>query len=155
MQYTPKHKNPEATPEELAYDPYAKVVVNVHQPVYSGVTPLVLEAHEVTSLKNNDTLRQKRIAKLDASIEDVREYLIENYEELDEHAKTIADLLDIELVKTVEVDVNVTFRTTIELEVGKDVDDLGYHDFDFNIESSNNDFEISDFDSDVIYVRES
>jgi hypothetical protein len=155
MKYTAKHASPETTTEEVAYDPYAKIVVNVHQPVYSGVTPLVLEAHEVTSLKNNDTLRQKRIAKLDAGIESVREYLVENYNDLELHADEIAALLDIELVKTVEVDVNVTFSTTIELEVGKDVDDISYFDFDFNIESSNSSFEISDFDSDVIYIRES
>jgi len=154
MQYTPKHKNPEATPEELAYDPYAKIVVNVHQPVYSGVTPLVLEAHEVTSLKNNDTLRQKRIAKLDASIENVREYLVENYDELGEHADEIARLLDIELTNEVTVDVNVTFSVTMTLPMGTDANDVEGHDFSFDVISENSDYEIQDYDTCTIYCTE-
>jgi len=140
---------------EVTYDPYAKIVVNVHQPVYAGTTTLELYAHEVTSLKNNDKLRTQRLTKLDASIEDVRNYLIDNYEELDNHADEIAALLDIELVKTVEVMVNVTFNTTVELAIGKDVSDIDYSDFELTIESSNSDFEISDYDTDVIYIRES
>jgi len=155
MEYKPKHASTETTPEELAYDPYAKIVVNVHEPVYAGVTPEVLEAHQVTSLKNNDTLLKKRFAKLNGQIDNVREYLLENYDELDSHADEIARLLEIDLSKTVEVEVNVTFRTTIEIDPSKDVDDLGGYDFDFTIESASTDFEISDYDSDVIWVRES
>jgi len=143
----------ETTPE-VTYDPYAKVVVNVHQPVYSGVTPLVLEAHEVTSLKNNDTLRTKRIAKLDASIENVREYLVENYEELGEHADEIARLLGIELTNEVTVDVNVTFSVTMTLPIGIEADSVEGHDFSFDVSSENSDYEIQDFDTYVIYCNE-
>jgi hypothetical protein len=154
MKYTPKHASPTPATEELAYDPYAKIVVNVHQPVYSGVTPLVLEAHEVTSLKNNDTLRQKRIAKLDASIENVREYLIENYDELGEHADEIARWLDIELTNEVTVDVNVTFSATMTLPIGIDADSVEGHDFSFDLISENSDYEIQDFDTFVVYCNE-
>ena len=154
LNYKPKHAKETEVTEEPTYDPYAKIVVNVHQPVYSGVTPLVLEAHEVTSLKNNDTLRQKRIAKLDASIENVREYLVENYEELGEHADEIARLLDIELTNEVTVDVNVTFSVTMTLPIGIEADSVEGQDFSFHIESQNSDYEIADYDSFVVYCTE-
>jgi len=156
MTYSPKHASPiiPTVTEELTYDPYAQVVVNV-SPNYSSVIPELMEAHQLSSLKNNETVRSNRIVKLNGQIDNVRDYLIENYDELDSHADEIARLLDIELSRTVTVDVNVTFSTTIELEVGKDADDLGYFDFDFTIDSASTDFEISDYDSDVIYIRES
>jgi hypothetical protein len=154
MQYTPKHAKTNQEPEALVYDPYAKVIINVSQS-HQGVTPEVLEAHQVTSLKNNEAIRSQRIVKLNGQIDNVRDYLIENYEELDNHADEIARLLEIELSKTVEVEINVTFRTTLEIDASKDVDDLDGYDFDFTIDSSSNDFEISDYDSDLIYIRES
>ncbi len=144
----------ETTTPEVSYDPYAKIVVNVHQPVYSGVTPLVLEAHEVTSLKNNDTLRTQRVVKINGQIENVREYLVENYDSLDEHADEIARLLGIELTNEVTVDVNVTFSVTMTLPIGIEADSVDGHDFSFHVESQNSDYEIADYDSFVVYCTE-
>ena len=149
-----KHAKPESS-DELTYDPYAKIVINTHQPVYSGVTPEVLEAHEVTSLYRNDSIRRDLVLKYENAIDNVRDYLIENLDGLEEYAVEIAKLLDIELSRTVEVAVNVTYNLTVELDAGKDVDDLSEWDFDFSISESNSDFEISDYSADVIYIRES
>lgn len=154
MTYTPTHSSPVST-EELTYDPYAKIVINTHKPAYAGVTPEVLEAHQVTSLSNNERIRRDLVTKYENSIDKVRDYLIENLDELEEYAVEIARLLDIELSRTVEVEVNVTYNLTVELEAGKDVSDLNEWDFDLTISESNNDFEISDYSTDVIYVRES
>jgi len=138
---------------ELVYDPYAKIVVNV-SPSYASVTPEVLEAHQVTSLKNNETVRTQRIIKLNGQIDNVREYLLENYNELDNHADEIARLLDIELTNEVTVDVNVTFSATITLPMGTDANDVEGHDFSFDLISENSDYEIQDFDTYVIYCNE-
>ena len=140
--------------QELTYDPYAKIVVNTHQPVYSGVTPHTLEAHEVTSLYSNKTILASRNTKLEGRIENVREYLIENYDELGDHADEIARLLDIELTNEVTVDVNVTFSVTMTLPVGIDADSVEGHDFSFDIISENSDYEIQDFDTFVVYCNE-
>ena len=153
MQYTPKHKNTEATSEELVYDPYAKIVVNV-SPSYSSVTPEVLEAHQVTSLKNNEEIRKQRIIKVNGQIDNVRDYLLENYNELDNHADEIARLLDIELTNEVTVDVNVTFSVTMTLPMGTDANDVEAHDFSFDVINENSDYEIQDFDTYVIYCNE-
>ena len=143
----------ETTPE-ITYDPYAKIVVNTHQPVYSGVTPHTLEAHEVTSLFNNKELQAKNISKYRTQIENVREYLIENYDDLESHADEIARLLDIELTNEVTVDVNVTFSVTMTLPIGIEADSVDGHDFSFVIESENSDYEIQDYDSFVVYCTE-
>jgi len=138
---------------ELVYDPYAKIVVNV-SPSYASVTPEVLEAHQVTSLKNNETIRTQRIVKLNGQIDNVREYLLENYDELDNHADEIARLLDIELTNEVTVDVNVTFSVTMTLPMGTDADSVEGHDFSFDVISENSDYEITDYDTYVIYCNE-
>lgn len=140
--------------QEVTYDPYAKVVINTHKPVYSGVTPHTLEAHEVTSLYNNKEVLSSRNTKLETRIENVREYLIENYDELGDHADEIARLLDIELTNEVTVDVNVTFSVTMTLPVGIEADSVEAHDFSFDISSENSDYEIQDYDTFVCYVTE-
>jgi hypothetical protein len=145
----------EVTPApEYLYDPYAKIVVNTHQPVYSGVTPQVLEAHEVTSLFNNRELQSKNISKYRTQVENVREYLVENYDDLESHADEIARLLDIELTNEVTVDVNVTFSVTMTLPIGIEADSVDGHDFSFHVESQNSDYEIADYDSFVVYCNE-
>lgn len=154
MTYTPKHASTETVTEEPTYNPYDKVVINVHQPVYSGVTPKVLEAHEVTSLFSNKTILASRNTKLEGRIENVREYLIENYEDLESHADEIARLLDIELTNEVTVDVNVTFSVTMNLPIGIDADSVDGSDFSFDLISENSDYEIQDFDTFVVYCNE-
>jgi len=139
----------ETTTPEVSYDPYAKIVVNVHQPVYSGVTPLVLEAHEVTSLKNNDTLRTQRIVKLSGQISDVQEYLTENYDDLDDHAVAIAKLLGIELSTELEVVFDVSITATLTVPVGKTIYDLSTFDFDVSLSSNDSDYDVEDYNSDI------
>lgn len=142
------------TTPELTYDPYAKIVVNTHQPVYSGVTPVILEAHQVTSLKNNESRITQRLSKLDSQIESVREYLVENYDELEEHADEIARILGIQLTNEVVIDVNVTFSVTMTLPIGIEADSVDGSDFSFSLESENSDYEVQDYDSFVVYCSE-
>ena len=50
--------------------------------------------------------------------------MIENYDELDEHAKEIADLLDVELTREVEVTITYEVYATVTLGVGEELDDV-------------------------------
>ena len=154
MTDAPKHASTETVTDEPIYNPYDKVIINVHQPYYSGVTPKVLEAHEVTSLYSNKAILASRNTKLEGRIDNVRDYLIENYDVLDEHADEIARLLDIELTNEVTVDVNVTFSVTMTLPVGIEADSVEGHDFNFDITSENSDYEIQDYDTFVVYCNE-
>ena len=140
----------EVTPApEVLYDPYAKIVVNTHQPVYSGVTPHIIEAHEVTSLFNNRELQAKNISKYRTQIENVRDYLVENYDDLDDHAVAIAKLLGIELSTELEVVFDVSITATLAVPVGTTVYDLSTFDFDVSLSSNDSDYDVEDYNADI------
>ena len=84
----------------------------------------------------------------------VKEYLVENYEDIgEEHATEIANILGIDLSKTVEVVFDVTIRATISVPVGKDVDDLSVYDFDIEITSNESEYEIEESEADIDSIR--
>ena len=85
----------------------------------------------------------------------VKDYLVENYDEIgEEHATEIANILSIDLSKQVEVEFNVTIKATISIPVNEEVADLSTYDFDVEISSNNNDYEIEEFDADIDSIDE-
>ena len=56
--------------------------------------------------------------------------------------------------KEVEVEFNVTIKTTISSPVNEDVSDLSVYDFDITIESNESKYEIQDFDADIDSIDE-
>jgi hypothetical protein len=139
---------------ELVYDPYATIVYNAGDNYYSDIVPTEVTADKVTTVFRN----QKQLATLrdrhESNVEKVREYLIENYDELDEHAKKIADLLGIELSNEIEVEMSVTIKATIVVPIGTSVYDLSTYDFDVELSCNESDYEIQDYDADVDDIRE-
>ncbi len=134
----------------LSYDPYAEIVYNSSTSYPYNVEPTKITADKVSTVVRNERVRSERVVKLNGQIDNVREYLIENYEEMgEEHASAIANLLDIELSKTVEVKFDVTIKATISLPIGQDFSDLSEYDFDVEISSNESDYEIEDFDADI------
>ena len=84
----------------------------------------------------------------------VKEYLVENYDEIgEEHATEIANILGIDLAKTIEVVFDVTIRATISVPLGKDVDDLSVYDFDIEISSNESEYEIEESEADIDSIR--
>jgi len=84
----------------------------------------------------------------------VKEYLVENYEEIgEEHATEIANILGIDLAKTIEVVFDVTIRATISVPLGKDVEDLSVYDFDIEISSNESEYEIEESDAEIDSIR--
>ena len=85
----------------------------------------------------------------------VKDYLVENFDEIgEEHATEIANILSIDLSKSVEVEFNVTIKATISMPVNKDVSDLSTYDFDIEISSNESDYEVEDFDADIDSIDE-
>jgi hypothetical protein len=66
------------------------------------------------SIANNQT----------ANIESVKEYLLENYDDLTHHADEIASLLDIELTREVTYTVSMTATVTVTCSPGDDAESL-------------------------------
>ena len=89
------------------------------------------------------------------TVDSVKEYLVENYEDIgEEHATEIANLMGIDLAKTIEVVFDVTIRATISVPLGKDVDDLSVYDFDVEITSNESEYEIEESEADIDSIRE-
>ena len=85
----------------------------------------------------------------------VKDYLVENYDEIgEEHATEIANILGIDLSKEVEVEFTVTIKATVTMPVNEEVSDLSTYDFDVEISSNNNDYEIEEFDADIDSIDE-
>lgn len=88
------------------------------------------------------------------TVDAVKDYLVENYEDIgEEHANEIANLLGVDLSKTLEVVFDVTIRATISVPVGKDVDDLSVYDFDIEISSNESEYEIEESEADIDSIR--
>jgi hypothetical protein len=85
----------------------------------------------------------------------VKDYLVENFDEIgEEHATEIANILGIDLSKEVEVEFTVTIKATVTMPVNEEVSDLSTYDFDVEISSNNNDYEIIDSDADIDSIDE-
>lgn len=145
----------EVTPNpEVSYDPYAKIVVNKKADYYSTGEFAEMTAYELSSIVRNETIHRTENVKRSNAIGEVQDYLVDNYDDLESHADAIAELLGLSLTKTVEVEVNVTFTITAEVKAGVDVDTIDEYNLEFTLDSTTDDFEISDYSSDVIYTRE-
>jgi len=145
----------EVTPTpEVSYDPYAKIVINKKTDYYSVGDFVEMTGYELSSIVRNETIHRTENVKRSNAISEVQEYLVDNYDDLESHADAIAELLGLSLTKTVEVEVNVTFTITAELKAGEDVDSIDGYNLEFTVDTTTDDFEISDYSSDVIYSRE-
>ena len=138
------------------YDPNAKMVIKKGY-YYNSLANA--EFAEVNADDVSRTYWQKDALKEtndrnSRAYDSVKEYLVENYDELNEHADEIAKILNIELSKTVDVIFDVTIKASVSIPVGKDVDDLSVYDFDITIESNESEYEIEDSDADIDSIRE-
>jgi hypothetical protein len=143
------NQNPEA-PELLVFDPYATIVYNANPSFYGDVMPTKVDAAAITSQYRNANIWRERSTKNETNINKVRDYLIENYDEVgEEHAKEIAELLGIDLSTTLEVEFAVTIKATIAVPVGTTAYDLSTYDFDVELSTNEREYDIEDFDADI------
>jgi hypothetical protein len=141
-----------ATVTPMEYDRTKTLVINKQ---YYGTPEYALVSAEDVSMKywRHNALTQ-RVANYESAHDKVRDYLTENYDELEEHAEEIARLLSIDLSKEVEVQFDVTIKATISIPVNKDVSDLSVYDFDIDISSNESDYDVQDFDADINSIDE-
>ena len=95
-------------------------------------TPQVLALQEtilakdrfIESLQSRSSMDSQRINLYTISVNALKEYLLENYNELEMHADSIADIFDISLKREVTVNFVIHASATVEVEPGFDVEDL-------------------------------
>lgn len=86
-----------------------------------------------------------------SNIDSVKEYLLDNYDELGDHADQIASLLDIELTREVEYTVTMTATVTVTVSPGDDAESI----ISDNLYIDSNSGSISVDDYEVDYSNES
>ena len=140
---------------ELAYNPEATIIINKSGSYYSSVEPEEKTARDISgTYRMYDQIVQRESRKI-ANLDKVKEYLIENYDDLELHADEIASILEIELTQEVEFEMTVTITGTITLPVGKDFNDLSTYDFDVELSCNESDYEIENYDVEIERLRES
>jgi hypothetical protein len=137
----------------MEYDKSRTIVINKH---YYGTPEYALVNAEDVSMKYwRHTALTQRVANYESSHDKAKDYLVENFEDIGEdYAKELASILNIDLSKEVEVEFNVTIKATITIPVNEEVSDLSTYDFDVEISSNNNDYEIEQFDADIDSIDE-
>lgn len=138
---------PTTTPATLAdrYDSTAIIILSTNE-----------DYVEKSAMDINYDLRRldsfRSIANVQtANIESVKEYLLENYEDLGDHADAIATLLDIELTREVEYTVTMTATVTVTVTPGDDAESLISD--NLYIDSHNSTISVDDYEVD--YSNES
>ena len=91
----------ENTPE-LTYNSEATIVYNASESNWTQAEPKIATADLVTVTMRNAKRLRSNMDRYEQNREKVREYLIENYPELGEHADEIAKLLEMELSQEIE-----------------------------------------------------
>ena len=121
--------------------------------VYIEVSPvdvnyLYCDLARANSLRNSYS---QMVTSRDNMIEAVKEYLLDNYDELESHADEIASLLDIELTREVEYSVTMTATVTVTVAPGDDAESI----ISDNLYIESNSGSISVDDYEVDYSNES
>jgi hypothetical protein len=150
---TPMSEQVAVTP---AYDPKATILVRKGY-YYGTPSDSKFEVENADDISRTywqkDALKETN-DRNSRALDKVKEYLVENFDEIgEEHATEIAEILGIELSKTIEVVFDVTIRATISVPVDKDVEDLSVYDFDIEISSNESDYEIEESEADIDSIR--
>lgn len=129
-------------------DIYPYEVVNLENTIKSLKETLTLKEEHIQRITQRD---YQTAAKLSGIREDVKAYLLDNYEDIGEdHCAEIAKLLGVELEQTIEVEVNVTHTITVTLPAGKEFDE---DDLTFDVDTSGSYLDIESHDYDIIYCN--
>lgn len=140
---------------ELAYNPEATIVINNSPSTWGSVDPVMHTANHISGTYRMYNAIVQREARKIENLDKVKEYLIENYADLELHADEIASILEIELTQEVEFEMTVTITGTITLPVGKDFSDLSEYDFDVELSCNDSDYELENYDAEIERLRES
>ena len=84
----------------------------------------------------------------------LREYLVDNFDDLGEHAEPIAEIFNIDLTKEVEVTVRVSYSLTVTVPMNWTEDDISNNlRYPEGFESDDNDMCIESESADLDYIR--
>lgn len=137
--------------EDIKYDLTATIVYNESdEPWSEEPKPKVISAQDISSMGRRVKALERQVTDYKLKIGQVKEYLLEAYDDLGEHAQEVADWLDIELVKDVTVTVTVEFEVSLSVKPDEDLDDI-ITNLDYSME--NHDSVIEYYTGDVTWTE--
>ena len=145
----------ETNPAPLEYKSEATIVLNDLPDYYMEKRLHQRTAGEISRVWRDCERHQTTAQDLDAKIRFAEKYLKENYEELEDHATELADILGITLTNEVEFEMTVQITGTVTLPMGKTFSDLSEYDFDVELTCNEMDYELEQFDADIQRFYES
>ena len=111
--------------EDIKYDLTATIVYNESdEPWSEEPKPKVISAQDISSMGRRVKALERQVTDYKLKIGQVKDYLLEAYDDLGESAQEIADWLDIELTKDVSVTVTVEFEVQLSVKPDEDLDDI-------------------------------
>jgi hypothetical protein len=108
------------------------------------------ELREVTARASrfSEQITQHRVM-----VAQLREYIVDNFDELGEHAEPIAEIFSIDLTKSVEVEVKVTYSLTVTVPLGWTEDEISENlRYPEGFESDDNDMCIESESADMDHI---
>jgi hypothetical protein len=108
------------------------------------------ELREVTARASrfSEQITQHRVM-----VAQLREYIVENFDDLGEHAEPIAEIFSIDLTKSVEVEVKVTYSLTVTVPLGWTEDEISENlRYPEGFESDDNDMCIESESADMDHI---
>jgi hypothetical protein len=108
----------------LNYEPHTLITYNENDDAYGEVMPKTISANDVSVMARSMKRTSQELKDMKLKVGQVKDYLLEAYDDLGEHAQEIADWLDIELTKDVSVTVTVEFEVQLSVKPDEDLDDI-------------------------------
>ena len=124
------------------------------EPVAKSVEELTAEIATLTKeLETANFWRNRNataLSELESKVEQLEEYLDENWDSLDDHAEEIAKIFGIDTEVEKEVSVSISGTMTVKAPRSYDWDDLSYSSFEVSIETNwSETFSIESYDLEV------
>jgi hypothetical protein len=95
----------------------------------------------------------EQITQYRVMVAQLREYIVENFDDLGEHAEPIAEIFSIDLTKSVEVEVKVTYSLTVTVPLGWTEDEISENlRYPEGFESDDNDMCIESESADMDHI---
>lgn len=105
----------------------------------------------IETLQKRESDYSQSLTMLEGKVRRVRDYLTENYDELEGHAESIAEILELELTRDITYSVQMNATVTVSVPVGEDGEEILIE--NLYIDANHGDIVIDDYE--VCTVRES
>jgi hypothetical protein len=115
------------------------------------IDPRIEELNKTIENKENALqILRSQVSSYSNQVGQLREYLVDNGEDMELHAEDIANIFDIELTKTIEFEATVVITGSVDVSIFDSFDLDSLLSDSVYVDSNNGDIEISDYSVDNV-----